>query len=87
MDSISKTDIDKILKIILGPSATVETCNSFESLTDYLFSSKYPYSNYDQLKRIFDDFLEDPRHQVNQEVYKELKEYINAKFLEKFGNQ
>ena len=82
-DTIKVTqDIDKILHIILGPEATINDCNSFENLVNFLTSNKYIYSNDEQLNLIFDDFLNDSRHQ-DPEIKKQLEEYINFKMKNK----
>ena len=62
-------DINKILKIILGPDATVANCNSFESVVDYLCEHKSKI----ELDKIFDEFLSDDRHKP---MYDECEEYI-----------
>ena len=72
----------KILHIILGPEATINDCNSFENLVNFLTSNKYIYSNDEQLNLIFDDFLNDSRHQ-DPEIKKQLEEYINFKMKNK----
>lgn len=69
--------INRILKIILGPDATVEDCNSFESLVDYLCGHKSKI----ELDKIFDDFLNDERHKP---MYDKCEKYIYMS-LKKYG--
>lgn len=53
-------NINKIIKFILGNKVSVNDTNSFESLTDYIFSDKF--NNKENLKYIISDFINDERH-------------------------
>ncbi len=63
-------DVNKIIKYILGDSATINDTNSFETLIDYIISDKYPYNN---LVDIIHEFMTDKRH---KEKLNELSVYI-----------
>ena len=60
-------DPEKIVKFILGPDATIADTNSFESLSEYMFSDKYP--NKDIIPDILNDYFSDERqHPMINEI-------------------
>lgn len=72
-------DIHEIVKLILGEEGTVADTNSFESLIKYIFSDKYVYK--DKVNDIISDFINDSRHNTNDDVLN----YILNIYKEKFG--
>lgn len=72
-------DIHEIVKLILGEEGTIADTNSFESLIKYIFSDKYVYK--DKVKYIISDFINDSRHNTNDDVLN----YILNIYKEKFG--
>lgn len=72
-------DIHEIVKLILGEEGTIADTNSFESLIKYIFSDKYIYK--DKVKDIISDFINDSRHNTNDDVLN----YILNIYKEKFG--
>ena len=76
-------DINDIIKIILGPSASIEDCNSFESLVDFLCSPRYKYKNYGIVPVIFDEFLNDKRQQSDPMAFQYCKDYIDRSLKNK----
>lgn len=70
-------DLLQIIHIILGDNADISTCNSYESLIQYICSNEYKYQSKEQLLSIFNDFFNDVRHIKNQEVLTKLKSELN----------
>ena len=81
-DKIISTDINEIIKIILGDNATIEDTNSFETLINYIFSDKFKHSNI--LHNIYFDYIKDSRHVDNKQ---KLNEYILKVLIDSFKDK
>lgn len=81
-DKIISTDINEIIKIILGDKATIEDTNSFETLINYIFSDKFKYSSI--LQNIYFDFIKDSRH---TDIKQKLNEYIFNVLINSFKDK
>lgn len=80
--NISK-NVNYILKLGLGDNATSDDTNSFESLINFICSSKYKFYSKEQLNNIYDTFIDSKQLKVNTDektlslVHKYFKEKID----------
>lgn len=79
-------DINKILKLCLGSTATKETCKSFENEFEFIFSDDYKFKSKDRIINIMNDFFDDWQFKIktSEELKKEFKELFDKKIKEVF---
>ena len=73
------SDINEILKIVLGPGATEQDCNSFESMVDFLFSGKYRYASPEQMENIMAKFMKNKAVNKDPEVKEKIRQILSGR--------
>lgn len=80
--NISK-NVNYILKLGLGDNVTTDDTNSFESLINFICSSKYKFYSKEQISKIYNTFVDSKQLKVNTDektlslVHQYFKEKIN----------
>lgn len=70
------SDINKIIKIGLGEQATINDCNSFESLVDFIFSGRYKFASQEMIEKIFTNFFNDSSVIKFPQMAEGMKNYV-----------
>lgn len=66
-DKFISDDPKTILRLVLGPEATMKDIQSYENLVKFLCSSKYAYRSIEQLNSIFDNFFTRIKSSISEE--------------------